>query len=135
MVFVFFPYYAADLLWLLLANPKFAADQLKSVFKIDFSELQVHGSLGAGSFGEVCAATWRDMRVAVKRIHGILLDMDSAFAKEFDAEVQFMQAIRHPNIVLFFGAGRQPDGKHGPSFTANVPHFIMLTLFASSDDC
>jgi len=29
--------------------------------------------------------------------------------REFEEEVKFMKTIRHPNIVLFFGAGQDED--------------------------
>lgn len=30
---------------------------------------------------------------------------DDFATQDFDAEIKFMRALRHPNIVLFFGAG------------------------------
>ena len=34
---------------------------------------------------------------------------DDSVIWEFEREIKFMQTIRHPNIILFLGAGRTSD--------------------------
>jgi serine/threonine protein kinase len=63
-----------------------------------------------GACGEVWLSEWQGMRVAFKRLNKALLELDEeGYTSEFDREVRFMRSIRHPNIVLFFGAGRLSD--------------------------
>jgi serine/threonine protein kinase len=49
---------------------------------------------------------WRDMRVAIKTVGGGSLQRGS----ELDREIAMLQTVRHPNIVLFFGAGTFHNG-------------------------
>lgn len=51
------------------------------------------------------------MTVAVKMLR---CHEDEQTVLEFKREIQFMQTVRHPNIVLFIGAGRQDA--HGIPF-------------------
>ena len=43
--------------------------------------------------------------VAVKKIREAVRLYDEHADDEFEKEVRFMQTMRHPNIVFFFGAG------------------------------
>jgi len=46
---------------------------------------------------------WREHIVAVKKLlhHWISSESNS----KFQEEIEFLQTVRHPNIVLFYGAG------------------------------
>jgi len=56
-----------------------------------------------GGYGEVWKCEWREHTVAVKKLlkHWISGESNS----KFHEEIEFLQTIRHPNIVLFYGAG------------------------------
>ncbi|GMH09904.1 hypothetical protein Nepgr_011745 [Nepenthes gracilis] len=73
---------------------------------IAWSDLVLKERIGAGSFGTVHRAEYRDSEVAVK----ILMERDfhAEHFKEFLREVAMMKRLRHPNIVLFMGAVTQP---------------------------
>jgi len=43
--------------------------------------------------------------VAVKKLLSHWLESDSTSAEEFKREVEILKKLRHPHIVLFFGAG------------------------------
>ena len=80
--------------------------QLTSAWKIDPDELVLRSRLDTvqpGAYGEVWLADYRDMPVAVKRLQTMHLRSRSRL--EFEREVKVMRTIRHPNIVLFLGAG------------------------------
>ena len=81
--------------------------KLTNVWEIDFKELHMHGGRldkkDPGAFGEVRLATYRDMDVAVKLLREV--HMNSSDSNVFRREVEVMRTIRHPNIVLFLGAG------------------------------
>jgi serine/threonine protein kinase len=84
---------------------------LKQVWHILPSELTLGDDLGSGAFGRVCRATWGDLHVAVKALDGHSVGEGSVSVDEFRREVQFMQSIRHANIVLFYGAGTFASGE------------------------
>jgi len=46
---------------------------------------------------------WREHTVAVKKLLNHWVSSDSN--EQFQEEIRFLQTIRHPNIVLFYGAG------------------------------
>ena len=80
--------------------------ELTSAWQVGYSELTIHNRIGAGGFGEVHRAEYRELIVAVKFLRPL---SDQVASQEFKREIQFMQTIRHPNIVLFIGAGKADD--------------------------
>ena len=56
------------------------------------------------------AAVWGDIRVAVKTLRCTLASADPATVTAFEAQLQGLLTVRHPNVVLLFGAGRRVDG-------------------------
>ena len=65
-----------------------------------------------GSYGEVYRGIYRDMIVAVKYLSEMMFS-DQTIKKEFEREVEVMRGIRHPNIVMFFGAGEREREERG----------------------
>jgi serine/threonine protein kinase len=79
---------------------------LHRAWLIQPSELKIEGEIARGAFGVVYRAVLNgDLPVAVKRLRNNILDINAADAEEFDREVSFMRTVRHPNIVMFYGAG------------------------------
>eukprot|EP01087_Luapelamoeba_hula_P013242 TRINITY_DN3788_c0_g2_i1.p1 TRINITY_DN3788_c0_g2~~TRINITY_DN3788_c0_g2_i1.p1 ORF type:complete len:1605 (+),score=191.21 TRINITY_DN3788_c0_g2_i1:33-4847(+) len=74
---------------------------------VDFSEIELKQRIGAGGYGEVHKAIWKDNDVAVK-----LLAAGTSISREnkaaFVSEVKIMTQLRHPNVVLFMGACTTP---------------------------
>ena len=81
-------------------------NELTQVWQIDFKEVNLLERIGRGNFGDVFSAEYRDMTVAIKRLR---CPEDEQSLREFEREIEFLQTVRHPNIVLFIGAGRQDD--------------------------
>ena len=84
--------------------------EMEKVWSIEWSELEILGELDSdspGSYGDVYKARCRDMVVAVKQLKMIMLSGPSQ--REFEREVQVMKAVRHPNVVLFLGAGKEDE--------------------------
>jgi len=76
--------------------------------KIDrfFDFLMFHSkSILLGGFGEVWKCEWREHVVAVKKLMKHWMNSGDEGNLSFQKEIQFLQTIRHPNIVLFYGAG------------------------------
>jgi serine/threonine protein kinase len=75
-------------------------------------------------YGEVWSAAYSNLTVAVKllkRAGGAMADdpmyasafaeIDANTAAEFRKECEALQMIRHPNLLIFFGAGKTFDGR------------------------
>ncbi|OCH91321.1 kinase-like protein [Obba rivulosa] len=64
--------------------------------------------LGAGSFGNVYKGNYLGIDVAIKEV---LPSTDYDVAKYFEREWRLMKEARHPNVVLYLGLSRAPDGR------------------------
>jgi serine/threonine protein kinase len=75
-------------------------------------------------YGEVWSATYSNLSVAVKLLKraggdmadnpvyaSALAEIDAKTATEFRKECEALQMIRHPNLLIFFGAGKTDDGR------------------------
>jgi len=67
--------------------------------------------------------------VAVKKLQAHWIEFAPTVLGEFELEVKFLKTIRHPNIVLFYGAGYS---KEGPFLvTEFVPHGSLSDMLRS----
>ena len=82
-------------------------EELTTVWQIGSEEITKLERIGAGGYGEVYRARYRDMFVAMKVLPMPTID---SMMWLFEREIKFMQTVRHPNILLFLGAGRTTDG-------------------------
>jgi serine/threonine-protein kinase CTR1 len=105
---------------------------LERAWLIQWSELVVEKEVARGAFGVVLKASWNDMPVAVKQLKGEQLQMNSEAAEEFDREMKFMRSIRHPNIVLFYGAGVTAD--HTPFLVTEFMERGSLCVVLSQEE-
>ena len=80
-----------------------------------------------GSYGEVYWGVYRDMTVAIKYLKAIMIS-DRRIRKEFEREVEVTRAIRHPNIVMFFGAGKHVETVEGRE--KNSYPFLVVEFMA-----
>lgn len=88
--------------------------ELQSVWQIKGQEVIIQERIGSGGYGEVFLAEYRNIPVAVKLLR---LTGDESIVFEFEREIKFMQTIRHPNIVMFLGAGKM-EGDETPFLVA-----------------
>ena len=58
--------------------------------------------LGRGAWGEVRVGTYQGTRVAVKKIHDVIISNHNR--KLFEREMFVASRVRHPHLVLFIGA-------------------------------
>ncbi len=82
---------------------------LRKSWEIANTELSLLDLVGEGATGKVYRARWRDMVVAVKIVGGGHWE-DESVKMNLDKEATMLQAVRHPNIVAFLGAGVLADG-------------------------
>ncbi|OWZ06860.1 TKL/DRK protein kinase [Phytophthora megakarya] len=74
---------------------------------IDPKDVLVKEELGQGTFGCVYAATWKETRVAVKKI--TLQGDTKSIVTSFGSEASVMAQLRHPNVVMFMGVMVHPE--------------------------
>lgn len=67
--------------------------------------------LGEGGYGEVRKAIWFGKEVAVKSFDRKKITNKKTIDADFIREVEMLQKVRHPNIVLFIGVSVTPDCK------------------------
>lgn len=70
---------------------------------------------GRGGFGEVYRGLWAGTEVAVKLLHN--QDISQKLLNEMKSEVQVLQRLHHPNIVMLMGMCTKP------------PHVSIITEF------
>ncbi|EAR90768.2 tyrosine kinase domain protein (macronuclear) [Tetrahymena thermophila SB210] len=74
----------------------------QSNLEIKFSDLEIQNKITEGGYGIIYKAKWREIVVAVKKFK---IDYNNQQQiVEFVNECNAMEALRHPNIVLFLGA-------------------------------
>eukprot|EP00603_Paraphysomonas_imperforata_P008089 CAMPEP_0114425158 /NCGR_PEP_ID=MMETSP0103-20121206/7086_1 /TAXON_ID=37642 ORGANISM="Paraphysomonas imperforata, Strain PA2" /NCGR_SAMPLE_ID=MMETSP0103 /ASSEMBLY_ACC=CAM_ASM_000201 /LENGTH=1121 /DNA_ID=CAMNT_0001593975 /DNA_START=46 /DNA_END=3411 /DNA_ORIENTATION=- len=81
-------------------------------------DIQISNTIiGKGAFGEVRVARWRNIDVAAKRLHSLVIDKEAAqvdgsieidenncaVVDSFHTEMETLAKLRHPNLVLFLG--------------------------------
>eukprot|EP00002_Diphylleia_rotans_P031378 TRINITY_DN6515_c0_g2_i1.p1 TRINITY_DN6515_c0_g2~~TRINITY_DN6515_c0_g2_i1.p1 ORF type:complete len:2286 (+),score=369.33 TRINITY_DN6515_c0_g2_i1:114-6971(+) len=74
----------------------------KQLLFCDFNELKFFELIGSGSFGEVYRGSWRGTDVAIKKI--LLMNLKDEVIASFQAEIEVMVELRHPNILLYMSA-------------------------------
>ncbi|CAF3952313.1 unnamed protein product, partial [Rotaria sp. Silwood1] len=79
-------------------------ENIPDFLQIPSNDLKLHEQIGNGAFGTVHRATWLIAQhvVAVKSLY--LTRMNDVATKEFFKELSFMDRLRSPHIVNFYGA-------------------------------
>ncbi|XP_065840577.1 uncharacterized protein [Oscarella lobularis] len=78
-------------------------DAFTDVLNINSDEVHLSDkSLGSGSFAGVSVGRWREMRVAVKKIHELIISQRNEAM--FKREVVVCSRLHHPNIMVVCGA-------------------------------
>jgi hypothetical protein len=85
---------------------KTRVQELLGVWQIKYEELTLMDLVGVGAFGKVYKSEYRETVVAVKVLN---LPEELDTTNEFAREIRFIQTIRHPNVVMFIGAGKTND--------------------------
>ena len=70
-------------------------------FEISPGEVQCFETIGSGGFGVVLRGRCRGKDVAVKQMNA---KVDTKTYQDFLAEVEMLNRVRHPNVMLFIGA-------------------------------
>jgi ankyrin repeat protein len=84
-----------------------ALGQMTVSLTINHQELSFGRKLGGGGFGEVVQGTWRQMDVAIKRLH--MKQMSAEAMADFKNEAAIMAQLRSPHTVTLFGITLSPE--------------------------
>lgn len=76
--------------------------------KLDASEIELGDTLGTGSYGTVYRGTWRGQQCAIKSYNESVFQ-NASMVGDVNREVEMCSAMRHPNIITFFGKAQLPD--------------------------
>ena len=105
--------------------------RMSSAWQIQRQEVTLGRRLGSGAFGDVYEAKYREVTVAVK----LLREWEDARSSyQFQREILFMQTIRHPNIVLFVGAGPSEDTREPFLVLEYMSRGTLKDLLYNTDD-
>ena len=75
--------------------------QFNTNLEIDWNELKIESQINEGGYGVIYKAKWRETPVAVKKFK---IENGDVSVRDFLSECHAMEAVRHPNIVMFLGA-------------------------------
>eukprot|EP00041_Stephanoeca_diplocostata_P032859 m.1065380 g.1065380 ORF g.1065380 m.1065380 type:complete len:1064 (-) comp24220_c0_seq4:1288-4479(-) len=95
---------------LLLSDVTEEKERLQQAWVIPEEDVILNRQLASGAFGTVWSGRWGHIPVAVKQLRIPMDDLDPFASEDFDREVTFMQSIRHPNLLIFYGAGVTHEG-------------------------
>eukprot|EP00041_Stephanoeca_diplocostata_P039102 m.1587379 g.1587379 ORF g.1587379 m.1587379 type:complete len:870 (+) comp25329_c0_seq21:2567-5176(+) len=86
-------------------------ERMQQAWTIEEGDLKFAGVIGQGAFGTVYKGVWGHIPVAIKVLRMPIDDLDPMMTEDFNQEVTFMQTIRHPNLLIFYGAGIDKDSR------------------------
>lgn len=78
-------------------------------FYIDFKDIKYEPKtdlLGSGGYGDVYKASWMGTSIALKKFRKRTLTRHAL--KDFIKEIEVLNQLRHPNIVLYMGVSIDP---------------------------
>lgn len=80
--------------------------RMEQAWQIPEKHVKWRTKIAEGSYGHVWKGSWAGHDVAIKILQRSLDDEFEPHAEtDFKSECQVLQSIRHPHLVLFFGAG------------------------------
>jgi len=87
-------------------------NRMAEAWKIPVADISLDKRVAEGSFGAVWRGRWGTQTVAIKVLKRVVSDeLDLDAAEGFRAECSTLESIRHPNLLIFFGAGVTPEGE------------------------
>ena len=99
--------------------------RMLAAWQIPWEHVTLNTKLAEGTYGEVWAGLYSNMQVAIKLLKkpttaptdenseyaSAVARMNAETAEELRKECETLQMIKHPNLLIFFGAGTSADGR------------------------
>lgn len=82
------------------------SNSVGSVPFFEFAEVEMGEQISQGGFSVVHKGTWNGTKVAIKKLFDPKINEE--LIAEFDNEVQKLEQVRHPNILLLLALHRKP---------------------------
>ena len=103
-----------------LTTAKSTSSESGTTIRFNNIQLFKEDTLGVGSYGKVCRARCDNLPCAAKIIHETLIDPTAEQLipqghghrlpiRRFEQECEFLNTIRHPNIIQYLGMYTDPD--------------------------
>lgn len=89
-----------------LTEKEMTRDNVGSLPHFDMAEIELGDIINQGGFSVVHKGFWLGTKVAVKKLFDPKINEE--LLAEFDNEVQKLEQIRHPNILMVLGVHRKP---------------------------
>ena len=88
---------------------------------------EIERTLGRGGMGTVYVGLNRNTgQTAAVKVLSAVLAADNAFRERFEAEIETLKTLQHPNIVELYGYGNQ-DGHLFYSMAVSYTHLTLPT--------
>jgi len=97
-------------------------EEIAQLLEIDFSEIQIKENISQGGFSIVQRGIYRGTNVAVKKIFNPNITQE--LKDDISNEVEMLNRLRHPNIVLLMGVCSKP-----PNLCIITEHLPNASLF------
>eukprot|EP00041_Stephanoeca_diplocostata_P037789 m.1444556 g.1444556 ORF g.1444556 m.1444556 type:complete len:571 (-) comp25106_c0_seq1:831-2543(-) len=108
-------------------------DRMLAAWQIPERDVVFHRVFAEGTYGEVWEGTWSNIKVAIKLIkQPIDADIDPFAAEDYRRECKTLQSIRHPSLLLFFGAGTKVQTRQSFIITEFMPKGSLRRVLADS---
>jgi hypothetical protein len=97
--------------------------RMLAAWQIPWEHITLKTRLAEGTYGEVWGGLYSNMQVAVKLLKktapinddpayaSAVARMNAETAEELRKECETLQMIKHPNLLIFYGAGTADDGR------------------------
>ena len=87
-------------------------DRMLGAWNVAEADIKLGKKLASGGFGEVHAGTYAGLQVAVKVLKTPLdEELYPDIRRDFNRECETLMAIRHPSLLVFYGAGLTSENK------------------------
>lgn len=74
---------------------------------VDYEDIDIHETIGQGTYGKVYKAHYQDQQIAVKKIFlSVVPDERAEIMEDFAKEIKILSILKHECIIQFLGACR-----------------------------
>jgi hypothetical protein len=121
--------------------------RMLAAWQIPWEHITLKTRLAEGTYGEVWGGLYSNMQVAVKLLKktapinddpayaSAVARMNAETAEELRKECETLQMIKHPNLLIFYGAGTADDGRFTTPLARSSGISYSASLSTSQLEC